>query len=440
MELTLASRFRAAALLLVIGIPGLLLAFKTAEITIAATLGQSFNPPRLRKALALDPSNPELHYRLGMAYCNSLEDYHPTQGIRQLQRAISLNHRQPIFWSGLVSACQSLGDRTCADRATERLLEISPMAPHDYWAAANHYLLEGRVGAAMTKFRRLIALDPGYADQTFRLCLSTNENAQEVYRQVLAGQNSPELNLSFIHFLTAHGRGNAAYPIWKQTVALDRPFPLSRAAPYINWLIHHGADHEALEAWRSLEQRGLVPRPARDAAGNLVYNPGFEHDPLDTGLDWRILKQPYTWVDLDDSSPYAGGRCLRVDFSVSRNGEYQPVMQFVPVTPGGRYLLEAYVRSRGLTSSSGPRLRVTDPACASCLDASTAGTVGTTPWHPVRLSFTAGARTHWVRLSVWRPRARSFPTDITGTFWLDDVTVQSAVPAHNAPAASLHSS
>ncbi len=435
-EFSLPGRIGALAVMLAIGITGLLLAFKAAEIAIAATIGGSFNPPDLLKALVLDPSNPELHYQLGMAYCNSLEDYHPAEGLKQLQLAISLNHRQPIYWSGLASACQSLGDRTCADRAIERVLELSPMAPHYYWEAANHYLLEGRPDAALSKFRRLIALDPGYAAQVFRLSLSTGDNPQEIYQKILAGQESPGLNLAYINFLTAHDEGSEAYPIWKETLALHQPFSLPSVAPYIEWLIHNGQDHQALDAWQGLEQQGLVTRPAGDAAGNLVFNSSFEQDPLNMGLDWRIRNESYIWVDLDGSGAYAGRQSLRVDFAVSRNDEYEPVVQFVPVTPDHAYLLEAYVRSHSITSSSGPRLRVTDPACASCLNASTEGTVGTTPWHQVSLSFTAGPETNWVRLSVWRPRSRSFPSDITGTFWLDDVTLQSAGPAAKAPAVS----
>jgi len=413
-------------LLLAIGLPGLLLAAKTVKIAVAATVGKSFMPADLLKALALDPANPELHYHLGLAYCNSLEDFHPTEGLKQLHQAIALNHRQPVYWSGLASACQALGDKSCADHAIQRILELSPMAPHYYWEAANHYLLEGQADMALAEFRKLIELDPGFAPQTFRLSLSMVDNPQEIYQEVLAGQKDAGLNLAYIGFLIAHGEGSNTYPIWKETLAGNRPFSLSSAAPYIEWLIHNGQDHEALEAWQALEQRGIVEKPSGDASDNLVFNGSFEQDPLNTGLDWRIRKEPYTWVEVDDSGAYLGQNCLEVDFTVSRNEEYEPATEFVPVAPGHAYLLEAYVRSDSISSDTGPRLRVLDPACASCLNASTEGTVGTTNWHQVSLSFSTSPTTYWVRLSVWRPRSRSFPTDITGTFWLDAVTLKSA--------------
>lgn len=427
-EFRLDHRLRATVILLAIGVPGLLLAVKTVKIAIAATIGKSYNSPDLLEALALDPSDPGLHYRLGLAYCSSLEDFHPKEGLQQLHEAIALDPRQPIYWSGLATACQALGDKTCADQAIERTLELSPMTPHYYWDAANHYLLEGRSKMALSKFRRLIELAPQYAPQTFRLCLSTLDEPGEVYHEVLANAQNPGLNLNYINFLTAHGEGSAAYPIWQATLAEKQTFPVSLAAPYLDWLILHEQDHQALAAWQGLEQRGIVRTPPGGNADNRVFNGSFEQAPLNLGLDWRIRKESYTWIEIDHSEAYEGHNCLQLDFTVSRNGEYEPVIQYVPVAPNHAYLLAAYVRSESLSSDSGPRLRVVDPACPSCLDVSTPGTVGTTPWHQVSVSFTTGPNTDWVRLSLWRPRSRSFPTAISGTFWLDAVTLKGAGP------------
>jgi len=69
-------------------------------------------------------------------------------------------------------------------------------------------------------------------------------------------------------------------------------------------------------------------------------------------------------------------------------------------------------------------LRVLDPDCPHCLDVTTETTVATTPWHTVSARFATGAETRFLRLSVWRPRSRSFPTEITGQFWLDAVSLK----------------
>ena len=96
----------------------------------------------------------------------------------------------------------------------------------------------------------------------------------------------------------------------------------------------------------------------------------------------------------------------------------------MPVLPNHSYRVEAYVRSEDITSDTGPSLRVRDPQQPSFRDAVSDTTVGTTPWHPMRVYFSAGPNTHAVRLSVWRPLGRVFPTEITGSFWLDRVSVE----------------
>jgi hypothetical protein len=155
-----------------------------------------------------------------------------------------------------------------------------------------------------------------------------------------------------------------------------------------------------------------------------VFNGGFEQLPLGAGFDWRSQPSPYASVDFTGSPPFEGRRCLRLDFPISHNDEFEPVYQILAVAPNQAYTLAAYVRSQDLTSDSGPRLRVTDAACPSCLDVSTAATVGDTPWHMVTLNFSTGPQTQALRVSVWRPRSEIFPEEITGTFWLDAVSLK----------------
>ena len=112
-----------------------------------------------------------------------------------------------------------------------------------------------------------------------------------------------------------------------------------------------------------------------------MFNGGFEQLPLGAGFDWITQPSSYFSVDFADSSAFEGIHCLRIDFPIGQNDEFEPVFQILPVAANQAYTLAAYVRSSDITSNSGPRLRVTDPDCPSCLDACTDATVGTTPAH-----------------------------------------------------------
>ena len=420
--------------LLAIGIPGLWLGYRTGVTAVAATMGRSADPAELLKAVTLDPSNPDLHYRLGVAYCYSLDDPQPDKGLSELRRATELDPMQPVYWSALASACESLGDAACADHATERTLRLAPMIPRYRWDAANRDLADGNSAAALAQFRKLLELDPGYAPESFRLSLRLDEDPLSVYQKLLAGQKDPRLDFAYVDYLSAHGQGQQAYPVWQASIDHHPHVPFTQADPYLEWLLQQGEDQMAVNAWQELEQHGIISKSSADAPGNLVFNSGFEQPLLNAGFGWRVQPEPYTRVRLDEAGNYQGRSSLRVDFTVSRNGDDEPVYEIIPVQPNHAYALQAYARSANITSDSGPRLRVVDPVCPSCLDASTQGTVGTTNWHRVSANFSTGPTTRLVRVSVWRPRGLNFPSAISGTFWLDAVSLEDVTPANQEAA------
>jgi tetratricopeptide repeat protein len=425
-ERSLRSRARAALFLLAVGAPSLALAGETVRVAIAASDSYTLSIAKMRMAVRLDPSNPGLHFRLGLADTYYLEGSNAEEGLEQLRQATELSPHRARYWSGLASACESLGETPCAERAIERTLSLCPMTPQYHWDAANDYLLEGRLDLALAQFRRLLDLDPGYAASTFPLCLKATGNPQIIDREVVTPAADPKLKLAYVDFLISQGQDGFASGVWKEVIARHAAFSFSSGAPYLEHLLQTGRAQEAEDAWGDLERLGVVKRPADQNAKNLVFNGGFEQAPLNAGFDWRYRQEPYLEIDFADPGAYEGARCLRLEFTVSENEEYEPVNQLAPVEANQPHVLTAWVRSQDITSDSGPRLRVVDPSCPACLDVSSETTVGTTSWHRITLSFSTGPQTQEVRLSVWRPRSRTFPTGITGSFWLDDVSLRLA--------------
>jgi hypothetical protein len=405
----------------VVGLPLLALAVETLRVAIAATLGESSDVTNLRRALALDPLNPDLYHRLGLIYAYSSEPLDFAQGLRDLRRATELNPRVALYWLDLGAACESAGDGAGADAAFAHALDLGPMTPRVHWAVSNHELRAGRTDAALGHLRELLVLSPEYAWPSFRLGVQLLNDPQAVFDKLLASAN-PEQKLAYVNFLSANGGSDAAYAVWLQTIAQAPSVSWALAEPYLERLLDQGRTREALSVWQAVEQSGGL-RSARDDAENLVFNGGFEQAPLNAGFDWRYQNQPGVAVDFSDPSAREGRRCLRLDFTVSSNQEYEPVYQLVPVRPNQEYVLTASARSVNIRSNSGPRLRVLDAQCPHGLDVATDTTVGSTPWHTLSARFSTGAETRFLRLAVWRPRSRSFPTEITGQFWLDAVSL-----------------
>lgn len=408
-------------LVLVVGIPAAVLAFKAFQTAEAARLASGTRIEDLQQAITLDPGNAAYYHKLGLVYAYSLNHADLPVAVRFLRKAAELNPREAVYWADLDQVCDMLNDTSCSDTAVKQTLILSPMTPRLEWLAGNHYIQTGHTGKALEHFRRLLFLDDTYAQPVFRICLRLVGNPQTVYQKVLPSGASPQMKLAYLDFLSAHGDLGLANRIWSETVSGGTAFQFPEVRPYLDRLISANAIRQATNVWHVLEQAGIIPS---SSAKNIVYNGGFEHVPLNAGFGWRAPNTPYVETDFSDPSAYQGSRCLRVDYAAGQNLESEPVYELIPAEPDQVYQLRAYVRSDDITSQSGPRLRVVDPQCPACLNVFTQTTVGSTPWHPLTLDFTTGPGTRVIRISVWRLRSRTFPMEISGSFWLDDVSIE----------------
>ena len=424
LEIGLRPRWRSWLLFLVVAAVAALLGGEAIRATFVAMQGASDDAETIRKAIAVDPANPELYHRLGMVLCTFSGEACRTEGWADLRRATELDPNTARYWSDLAWVCEMAGDTACSTQSVERAVKVSPMTPQIHWLAANTLLREGHRDAAMTEFRRVLELDPTYGPATFHVCLGSLGDPQLILQKVLPPDKDPALKLAYLTYLSTNEEDDLAPTVWRQLVETATPFPFPLAAPYIERLLQLGSFAETRAAWVDLQKLGAIPRPAKGDEGNLVFNGDFEFTPLNAGLDWRNQQSSFIALDFSDPSAHTGDRCLRVDFTVNRNEAYSPVSQYVPLAPKQPYLLTAYVRSQDITSDSGPRLQVTDPIHPSGPNLMSEPTVGTTPWHQISVKFCAGVDTNMVQLSVVRVRGRTYPTEISGSFWLDTVVLK----------------
>jgi hypothetical protein len=410
-------------LILLVVTPGVLLGFQVVRIAQAAGFGNRLDVPHLRHAIALDPGNADYDHQLGLIYAYSFDQADLPEAVRYLRRATELNPLKAQYWSDLAEVCDTINDATCADHALKRALMLSPATPRFEWKAANHYLQTGRTDEALKQFRRLLTLDETYAHPVFQLSLRAVGDPQTILNDVMPAGTQTRLKLACLVDASARHYIDFADQIWKQVLSEGTAFKFAEVRPYLENLFSAGDIQQATLVWCQLERAGVVPVNTGGDDQNLVYNGRFDHAPLGTGFDWRTSDTPYVETDFNDSSAYRGSRCLRVDYAAGRTLESEPVYELVPVVPRQSYRLRAEIRSENINSDSGPRLRVMDPKCPSCLNVSTTTTVGTTNWHELALAFTVPSHTQVVRLSVWRARSWTFPMEISGSFWLDDVSI-----------------
>jgi len=429
LEHSLRKPFDRALFVAAIGVLVIPLGYKTVRIATAATIGAFPTKANLRRAIRLDPANPRYYERMAVIYQISV-DTNYGESVRWFGKAASLEPQNGFYWEMLGRACEFAGDKACARDSFARALALNPMTPRLEWLTANDDLLAGAPEQAAPHFRRLLEMDPRYAGAVLATCLRAYGSPQFVVEHILPSGSAPALKLAFINDLMQRGDSDVANHSWADLVSAHAQFDFASADPYLESLISSGQISQAERVWRDLERLGILPgADDKGKTKNLVYNPGFEWNPLNAGFDWRKQNVLYVDTEFSDSSAYHGRRCLRVDYDFPENQTSEPVYELVPVSPGQTYRLSGWVRSQDITSDSGPRLRVTDPQHPGCLQAETKDTEGTTDWHEVGLTFSTCATTDLVRLSVWRPRGYDFPNEISGHFWVDDVRIEPEAPS-----------
>ncbi|MGC2109041.1 MAG: carbohydrate binding domain-containing protein [Candidatus Korobacteraceae bacterium] len=410
---------------------------ETARIVAAESWSRSLNVETVRRAIALDPANPDFHYLLGKLLLLDGKPGDAASAADEFRTAITMNSYSAVYWSGLAKACYAAADQSCADQSFHRAQKLAPRSPQFAWEAAVNDVVSNQPKAALEQLKTFLRMQPDGWGQAFQLVMRGFNDPDIVWHSLLADSNNVAAKMDFLNFLTANNRFDVAASYWTQLSEADTGVPMASATPYLERLLGSGHYEEAAKVWSYLQAQDEV-QPATAAGRNLVFNGGFEQSPLNAGFDWRSVDQPYMSLDFADGSAHTGTHALRADFTVPQNAEYEIAYQWVPVVPNQTYELSAYARSEGITSDSGPRLRALDPQCAACLNAATEGTTGTTDWHKTATEFTTGPNTHIVRLSIWRPQGRVYPMEIGGQVWLDDVSLYVVPSATSRERASRH--
>lgn len=436
-EISLHSRLWSSLFLLVLVIPSCVLVLETVRVVVAESWSRSLQVETVRRAIALDPTNPDFHYLLGKLMLLDGKPGDAAAAADEFRTATYMNSRSAVYWSGLAKACYAAADQSCADSSYHRAQELAPSSPQFAWEAAVNDVVSNQPKAALEQLKTFLHMQPDGWRQAFQLLIRGFNDPDIVWHGLLADTNNVPAKLAFLNFLAAGNRFEVADSYWTQLSKAKVQVPIASATPYVETLVGSGHYEEAAKVWSHVkEEENAGPETA--AERNLVFNGGFEQAPLNAAFDWRFVDQPYLSLDFADGSAHTGTHALRADFTVPQNAEYEIAYQWVPVTPNQTYELSAYVKSEAITSDSGPRLRVLDPRCAVCPEATTGGTTGTTDWHKITTEFTSGPNTHIVRLSIWRPQGHAYPMEIGGQVWLDDVSLYPLKPATASARVSAH--
>jgi tetratricopeptide (TPR) repeat protein len=374
----------------------------------------------LERAVNLDPGDAAYHMRLGGLYEYSPADIQLDKAEEHFRRAAQLDPYDPETWLNLAAALEFQGRLEEAGACLRRVELLAPNIPDYQWPVANFYLLQGSVDEAFRHFQVVLAGTQKYNGNVFAQAWRATDDSGKILQELIPERVSSEF--SYLNFLVAQKRLEAAQAVWKRIVAGPEEFSPADASPYLDNLIALHQPQLAYEVWSDLEKKGIIRFSSPPSEKNLISNGDFEDELLNCGFAWRIVPLEGVYVGLDTSTYHSPGHALLVQFPGNQNSLYQHVYQYVKVTPGKSYRLQAFMKTEGITTDSGLRLEVYDAYNIGALDKFSDSMTGNSQgWAPLFLDFTAGPRTELMVVRVTRLPSKKLDNLIAGKVWLDDV-------------------
>jgi hypothetical protein len=387
---------------------------------VADVLASRPTMDNLERAVKLDPSNADYHTRLGGLYEYSPLDLQLEKAEEHFRRATHLDSYDPQAWLQLAVAMELQGRIGEAGTCLRRVHLLAPNLPAYQWPIANFYLLQGNIDEAFRHFRIVLAGTSQYDSHVFGLAWKATDDAGKILQELIPERVTTEF--SYLNFLVSGRRLNEAQAVWKRIVAGREAFFPGQSSPYIESLVGAQRTDEAYQVWTDLQKKGLIRYSSLPSEKNLISNGEFEDELLNMGFDWRIVSVEGVYAGLDTSTYHSPSHALLVQFTGKQNLLYQHVYQYVKVSPGQSYRLQAFMKTEDITTDSGPRLQVYDAYNAKALDKLTDDLTGTSDgWTSLLLDFATGPKTDLIVVRLVRLPSKKFDNLISGKVWLDDV-------------------
>lgn len=225
----------------------------------------------------------------------------------------------------------------------------------------------------------------------------------------LAPRNHP----AFLKALVAAGQPDCALSLWKAMEAEGGDGAGLDIPGFCQFLIVNGRLAEAKDIWRRWAKRDR----------SLVHDGEFESPPLGTAFGWRLSPDPGMVLERTMESVFSGKSCLHVRFLGTRNRDFGPASQIVPVQPGADYRLRFARRGENLTTDRGVFLEVGGYQCEG-LRVRSEPVLSSAPWAEEELEFRAPAGCEAVVLMVCRRESLKLDGKISGDYWLDAVRIE----------------
>ena len=367
------------------------------------------------KALRFVPSNPDPFYGLSLFHQWDFQSMDLTKSLSYVHQAIERNPLEQMYWINLAKVHQRLGEKKAFERALENAIFVNPTSYQGRWVVGNLFLQGEDVPKALPHFSYLLRYYPEQSSLVYDVWLKVVDDPDFLLARLIPAE--PSSLRSYLTYLYENNDSESARKVWQRRTSLGQKVDRSETLRHIDFLISRNEFKEAMDVWKArLQEEGLsIPTD-----GNVITNGGFEKEKLlGGGFDWKIAEVQGAKVAFDRSVAYEGKSSIRITFDGKENVDFHHFHQIVSLKPNTDYSLKAYLRTKGVSTKSGPKIEVY--GIGSTFHASSESLVGDNDWKELSVTFRTTPQSQAGVVRVRREKTDKFDRLISGTVWLDDV-------------------
>ena len=373
------------------------------------------------RAAQIEPGYGEYWYNLAIVHRTDFEHSNPRQAIVELNRAIADDPRSADYWAELGDAYEEQGDLPQARDAYDHALKNYPSSGDVHWRYGNFLLRQGETAQAYAELHEALITDPKITELAISRIWRATGDAHGLLDRVLP--NTDASLRPALKFFCDSLEPDAAMAAWSQIASAGRPQPLKLSFPLVDLLLSRGRSLDAHRVWTQALRLAGAPEPKPDAS--LVFDGGFEAEPVNGGLDWHLDPIPGAAYELDSGTFHGGRQSLHITFEGTQNVDFQNVKQVIPVTPSTRYEFSGWIKTAAISTDSGIRF-VIESDSRSMPKLMLENLVGGHDWTNESAEIATPADAHFLVVVVRRVPSHKFENQISGSAWIDDVSLVSA--------------
>ncbi len=371
-------------------------------------------------ALAADlaPDDPQTHYALAALSEKTFSAEDQAKALKEFELAVSLSPNNYLFWLDLGRARERSGDRTGAELALRKALELAPNYSRVQWALGNTLLRQGKSDEAFDEIRKAVAGDIAYTNAATTTAWQILDGDIVAVRKAIG--DSPRSNGALAILLTGQKRLDEAFAIWERLPAEEKTTTLKETGQTLyRQFIEAGKYRFASSVGRQI---GIIENGG-ESIGD-VANGGFEaavSEQNSSIFTWQIGDGSNPRIGPADGQKHSGNYSLLISFGQAGKGIRQ-VSQTVAVEPGRNYALEFFYRSDLKTQSKLKWQIVTAATGKAIADTSTLAVAA--DWTRVGAGFAVPADVDGLTIRFAVDGCDPATCSISGNIWFDDFSLK----------------